>query len=150
MACAQGDPPAIPFIVTSLSWNVNGLNRKFWDFLGYLRLNNFPLIIKLQETHSCPEMALFWASKLGSYFCYFSHGTRASCGTALFIHKSLPFTVTQELCDINGRYVILKGFLSGLSITIGSIYAPSDTARNREFFFDQFTLFIWRFQFCFR
>ena len=131
------DPTSMSFFLECFSWNVNGLVQKFGDFLGILRLYNFPKIVCLQEIHSSHDLALLWGSRLGSYFCYFSHGTTASCGTAILVHRSLPFSILQEICDTNGRFVILKGFLSGMQVTIGSIYAPSDTSRNREIFFDE-------------
>ena len=119
------------------SWNVNGLNQKFGEFLAFLEFLQFPKLVCLQETHSSHQMAMVWATKLGEYFCYFSHGTTASRGTAIFVHRSLSFNVIQEISDTQGRYVILKGFLSSAQITLGSIYAPSDTARSREIFFDE-------------
>ena len=33
--------------------------------------------------------------------------------------------------------MILKGFLGGEQVTVGSIYAPSDTSENRRIFFDE-------------
>ena len=119
------------------SWNVNGLAGKFWNFLGVLRLLNFPKIVCLQETHSSGKLSMLWGTQIGDYFGYFSHGNTSSRGVAIFIHRSLPFQVLHEMLDVQGRYVILKGFLYNMPVTIGSIYAPSDTAANRRVFFDE-------------
>ena len=43
----------------------------------------------------------------------------------------------QEIIDIQGRYVILKGVMYGCHVTVASVYAPSDTAENRDIFFDE-------------
>ena len=119
------------------SWNVNGLARKFWDFLGMLRLNNFPKVVCIQETHSSHDLSVKWNLNLSMYYCYFSHGTTSSCGTGLLIHRSLEFQVLEEILDTNGRYVIIKGFLYGVQVTFASIYAPSDLPGNREILFDE-------------
>lgn len=124
-------------LIQALSWNANGLKQKFGNFLAFLQLVNYPKIVSIQETHSTLDLSILWASQLNNYFCYFSHGTSASKGTAIFIHRSLPFNILQEIHDTQGRYVILKGFLCNMQVTIGTIYAPSDSARNREIFFDE-------------
>ena len=132
------DDPASDFYdLDILSWNINGMARKFWDFVGFMRINNFPKIICIQETHSSPDLSIGWSANFGEYFCYYSHGTTASRGTAIFLHRSLDFQILQEIIDTRGRYVILKGFLYGMPVTFGSIYAPSDTAANRNLFFDE-------------
>ena len=130
-------PASTNLIFEVLSWNINGLKSKFWDCLGLMRLAGFPKIICLQETHSSHDLSLLWGSNLGDYYCYFSHGSTASRGVAIFVHRSLDFQIIQEICDTQGRYIILKGFLCGMQMTIGSIYAPSDTSKNRELFFDE-------------
>ena len=71
------------------------------------------------------------------YYCYFSHGNTKSRGTCVLINRSLEFQVLQEIIDTQGRYVVLKGFLYGMQVSIASVYAPSDSARNRDIFFDE-------------
>ena len=131
------DSPQNFFDFQVFSWNVNGLVQKFLDFLAFIKFLQFPKIICLQETHSSHDLAILWASQLGDYFCYFSHGTTASRGTAVLVHRSMSFNILQEICDTQGRYTIVKGFLGKAQVTIGSLYAPSDTTRNREIFFDE-------------
>ena len=94
-------------------------------------------MVFLQETHSSDVGSMKWATQLSQYFCYFSHGTTASRGTAVLVHKRLVFDVLQDICDTQGRYVILKGYLFGNLVTFGSIYAPADGARERDIFFDE-------------
>ena len=79
--CGLGD-------IEVFSWNVNGLVQKFDDLLGFLQLLQYPKIVALQETHGTVEKSIVWASKLVNYFCYFNHGTSASRGTAVFLHRS--------------------------------------------------------------
>ena len=119
------------------SWNINGLATKFWDLKGVLRLAGFPKIVCLQEIHSSLNLSMLWSLELSEYYCYYSHFNTKSRGTAIFVHRSLQFQVIQEILDTQGRYVILKGFLFGMLVTFGSIYAPSDTASNRKVFFDE-------------
>ena len=105
--------------------------------MGVLRLHNFPKIVLLQELHSSHDLSVLWSSKLSMYNCYFSHYTTASRGTGLLIHRSVDFNILQEIIDIQGRYVILKGVMYGCHVTVASVYAPSDTAENRDIFFDE-------------
>lgn len=127
--------------VSHLSWNCNGLGksgkgRKFNDFIVFLEALGYPLLVFLQETHGTDELVRMWRKSLSQYFCYFSNYSSNSCGTAVLVHKSLSFQVIHEILDTDGRYVILKGFLYGKMVTLGSIYAPADCAASRVEFFD--------------
>ena len=96
-----------------------------------------PDIICLQETHSDDYFSKLFTKSFLDYHTFFSHGTSASRGVAMFIKKSLHFKIYQELVDTDGRYIFLKGSLNKKFFTIGCIYAPSDKANTRKLFFDK-------------
>ena len=125
------------FQVTSMSWNVNGLGgSRFEEFKVALSLHNHPKIVCLQETHSKNVNTIKnWANELSIYNCYFNHGDGRNNGTAILIHKSLPFKLLLEIQDWQeGRFTILKGTLLNELVTICSIYAPVQDNEKAWFF----------------
>lgn len=46
-------------------------------------------------------------------------------GVAILFSKNVPFTLTQEIKDPHGRYLLLKGYIGPLLYTLLSYYAPN-------------------------
>ena len=125
------------FKITFLSWNVNGLGSdRFSEFLQSIEFHNFPKIICLQETHSKnADTIRNWSIGLSQYHCFFNHGDGSNRGTAILIHKSLPFKLLLEIQDWEeGRFTIIKGKLHNSLVTIVSVYAPIPDSDKPWFF----------------
>ena len=127
------------YAVTFASWNVNGLGSNRYDeLLAILEIHNFPKIVCLQETHSKNrDVIQSWANGLKMYSCYFNNGDGRNRGTAVLIHKSIPFKLLMEIQDWQeGRFTILKGRLFNNLVTIASIYAPVED-KDKPWFFER-------------
>lgn len=48
-----------------------------------------------------------------------------SRGTAILIHKDVPFSVSSSILDPNGRYVMVFGTLYNTALALVNIYAPN-------------------------
>lgn len=78
----------------------------------------------LQETHlSDIEHQKLKRDWVGQVF--FSSYTTQKRGTAILIHKNLPFLLKEQLSDTEGRFILIKGTLYGREITLMNIYAPN-------------------------
>lgn len=90
--------------------------------MSFLKRENVHVAL-LQETHLSPQEHLKlkrdWVSQVFS-----SSFTSKSRGVAVLIHKHLPLTVDQTICDKSGRYVSLKGTLGGQAVSFLNIYFP--------------------------
>lgn len=56
---------------------------------------------------------------------YHSNFSARARGTAILIHRSIPFELANVLSDPNGRYVLITGKLRDVPIVMASIYAPN-------------------------
>lgn len=56
---------------------------------------------------------------------YHSKFSARARGSAIFIHRSVLFELTDVVSDPNGRYVIITGKLRDVSVIMASIYAPN-------------------------
>ena len=101
-----------------VSWNVKTKNspvkrNKVFNHLTHLNTK----IAFLQETHLLPSDHL----KLRrGWVCQIFHSSFSSKarGVAILIHKSVPFSVTNVVSDINGRYVIITGKIGGHNLIL--------------------------------
>ena len=128
-------------VISALSWNVNGLvskkrilngNKPKYEHLHYILEHfKFPKIVFLQETHLYrAEMLREWENTFKEYKCYFNFGEFNSRGTAIFIHKSIPFTCQGVIQDRKGRCSIVKGIMYGERVSLVSVYAPHGDGRK--------------------
>lgn len=81
-------------------------------------------IIFLQETHiKQTAKALLnphWAAQI--YQSNFSNKTR---GVAIIIKKNVPFIHKQTISDKYGRYIIVRGEINAVPITLVNLYGPN-------------------------
>lgn len=94
-----------------VSWNVNGLNnpvktKRVLDHLQHMETG----IAFLQETHLRTldhfRIRKGWVGQM-----FHSNFHSKSRGTAILIHKDVPFSVSSSISDPNGRYVMVSGTL---------------------------------------
>lgn len=92
-----------------ITFNVRGLGNpiKRKRVLTFLSLI---LILILQETHLSNDehkkLKKDWVGQV-----YFSSFTSNERGTALLIHKKLPFIFKEQSNDCEGRYILIRGTL---------------------------------------
>ena len=61
---------------------------------------------------------------------YFSSYMTNSTGTAILIHKNIPFILEHVEYDSKGRFVLISGLILGRNITVGNVYAPNIDCPN--------------------
>lgn len=81
-------------------------------------------IALLQETHlrnaDVNRMHRSWVGKV-----FHSKFNSKARGTAILLHKNIPFETREIIADSNGRYIIVSGLLFNKPLTLASIYAPN-------------------------
>ncbi len=117
-----------------LSLNAKGMNtwlkrQKIWSYLQQLKSD----IIFLQETHLKNNHVNYlkrgWVGQV-----FHSQFNAKARGTAILIHKDIPFQAKEVVTDNNGRYVIVSGQLFASLVIMINIYAPNYDDGN---FFDK-------------
>lgn len=78
----------------------------------------------LQETHLPRSDTTTFASSWGTNRYFANYSTYAR-GTAILIHKRLPFSLHYLYNDPAGRYTIVTGKLLDHILTFTSVYAPN-------------------------
>lgn len=121
-----------PSILTWISWSVRGLNngRKCRHILSYLQRHSVDIAC-LQETHLPVSTNTKFAQSWGQH-SFFANYCNCARGTAVIIHKRVPFKCHAVFNDNDGRYTIVSGQILDHDITIVSVYAPNTD--SPEFF----------------
>lgn len=107
------------------SFNCKGLNNpiKRSKVLHHLQQLGARVIF-LQETHlknlDHLKLKKSWVGHI--YHSSFSGRAR---GTAIILHKSVPFVLDQTIPDSNGRYIIVTGTILDLRVAFVNVYAPN-------------------------
>ena len=113
---------AIPFRI--LSVNARGvadpLKRR--ALFNHHRCNADILI--LQETHSSEKTEEIWTNEWGGT-AYYSHGTTAARGIAVFVVRNPQFKILNVDRDKDGRTIIFDIEENDQYITIAAVYAPN-------------------------
>ena len=94
--------------LTFISNNVRGLlnKNKRLKTINYLKSKLTDGIIFLQETHSSVNNEIQWKNKLNTQ-SFFSHGKSNPCGVLTAYYGSKNFILRNQLCDKEGRILIL-------------------------------------------
>lgn len=123
-----------PIDIKCLSVNIRGLNKslKRRSVFRWLHHQNCSFVF-LQETYSSKECENFWQAEWGGE-TFFSHGTNHSKGTMILINPKIKCKVEKNICDKNGRYIILDTVLANTRIILVNIYAPNDVNQQVSFF----------------
>ena len=106
------------------SWNVRGLQKpaKRSALLSFLK-NQDVSIAFLQETHledkDNVKMQRGWVGQV-----FATSYSSFSRGVAILISKKLMFRPLDCVTDSQGRYVIVKGILTGKEVTFMNLYCP--------------------------
>ena len=117
--------------VSLVSLNVNGLNtpRKRDKVMTKLKRDGAQ-IVYLQETH-LTKLEHDKLKKYGfrnTYSSWFKNGPRR--GVTIMISNQVQFKFEKEIRDGEGRYIIVKGMLDNVMVTLVNIYAPPDCDKH--------------------
>ena len=117
--------------------NVNAMNNliKRGKVLTKFRKEEMQVIF-LQETHlSSQEHEKFKRYGYNNTF-YSSFKQSHRRGVATLIKNSVKFETSKEMCDREGRYVVVKGKMEGQMVTLINVYVPPDSDKTffRELF----------------
>ena len=108
-----------------ISYNINGILNpaKRSKILSKMKKENAQIVF-LQETHlnaaENEKLKRMGFSKV--YYSYYRTGHRR--GVAILISHKIPFELTSEIKDKEGRYILISGNIDGNPITLLNVYAP--------------------------
>ncbi len=122
-----------------MTFNIRGLDhpinhKRVLTFLKRKRLK-----LSFCRKHICPVGNIKKLKKVWVGQVNFSSFTIKRRGTALLIHKNLPFIFKGQHNDLEGRYVLICGMLYGWEVTFLNIRAPNED--SPKFMIDNITLF---------
>lgn len=111
--------------ITFVSWNVRGLGHVLKRAKVFSHLKSLSAdFLFLQETVITPSRAKLlkcsWANQI--YQSTFSSNSR---GVAILIRKTIQFRHISTLCDPNGRYILVTGYLYSFHLTLLNVYGPN-------------------------
>ena len=117
------------------SLNARGLNKavKRKSVFDWATRNRFD-ILYLQETFSTKDVESQWRKEWGGHIIY-AHGTNHSKGTMVLFKPDFDGRIISEICDINGRYIIVKLEMNEQKFTMLNIYVPSKEHEKITFFY---------------
>ena len=78
----------------------------------------------MQEAHCTEKSSEIWAAEWG-YTALFSSLTSNKVGVAVLFNNNFPFKILRQLCDKEGRYIIVDMEVGELTLTLCNIYAPN-------------------------
>ena len=114
-----------------VSLNVNGLNNpiKRSKVITKFKKEKIQMIF-LQETHLSKEEHEK-LKKCGYKNTFYSSFNKQSNrrGVAILISNGVKFEMNKEICDKEGRYIVVKGKLEDQVVTLINVYAPPDSGK---------------------
>ena len=113
-------------ILNLLTWNCHGLGHAIqWKKICVLKKEKANITL-LKKRHTCVMVNLLNSAELGweRWISRLSNQTN-SRGTAILIHKHVPFIIDKNISDLEGRFILITGSLYGQPIAILNIYAPN-------------------------
>ena len=116
--------------ITISSPNVRGLGNKEKrrEVFQWLRKKNYSIYM-LQETHCTERSSGTWAAEWG-YTAFFSGLASNKAGVAILLNNNFTFNVLKQICNKEGRYIIIDLEVDELTLTICNIYAPNKDDPN--------------------
>ena len=78
----------------------------------------------LQEAHCTEKSSEIWAAEWG-YTALFSSLASNKVGVTVLFNNNFPFKILRQLCDKEGRYIIVDLEVGELTLTLCNIYAPN-------------------------
>ena len=91
--------------ISSLNVRSLGNNEKRREIFQWLRKKKFSIYM-LQEVHCIERSFETWAAEWG-YTAFFSGITGNKAGVAILFNNDFAFKVLRQMCDKEGRYIII-------------------------------------------
>ena len=122
-----GNMASLNSYLSIFSLNVNGLNAPIKCHRGadWIKRHD-PSIYCLQETHFEPKDTSRLKVK-GWRTIFYANGLQKKAGVAILIPDRLDFKLKTVVRDTEGHYIIPKGRIQQVDMTIINIYAVLDT-----------------------
>ena len=121
-----------------VSFNARGLGcdkkrKKVFTMLEKQTSNN--AVFFIQKSHSDRDVEKFWQKQWNGRIFY-SHGTTSSRGVFIIaLRNNLEFKLlSPEICDHQGRYIILNIEIMGSPFTLNNYYSPNNYSDQLKFF----------------
>ena len=118
-----------------ISLNVNGIcdNTKRQIIFHWLKQQNSHICF-IQETH-CHDTfgANNWSAEWGGK-CFWSLGTSLARGVAILFQEKLDIKISNEIVDINGRYIYITIEVDECKVNLLNVYAPNNGNERVRFF----------------
>ena len=111
--------------ITISTLNVRGLvsNEKRREVFHWLEKKKYSIYM-LQEAHCTEKSSEVWAAEWG-YTTLFSSLASNKVGVAILFNNNFSFKIMRQLCDKEGRYIIVDLEVGELTLTLCNIYAPN-------------------------
>lgn len=111
-------------LIKVITYNVNGLGNpiKRSKIMAKLKREEIDVAL-LQETHLSNlehEKLVRW--RFNQYSSSYRQGSKR--GVVILISKKLNFECIYEKKDLDGRFVLVQGYLQGALVTFLNVYAP--------------------------
>ncbi len=111
--------------ITFTTWNCRGMGRALKRGKVFLHLKSLSSdIVFLQETHIKPSeqkrLRSTWVSQV--YQSTFSSKAR---GVAILVRRTVPFVFKTQITDSGGRFILVTGTISSITLVLLNIYAPN-------------------------
>ena len=117
-----------------IALNARGLNeinkqRKLFKWASDQKIDVF----LIQETHlTNDKINKFDFTWNGDGF--HSFGTPFSRGVSILLRKDIEYKLIDKLLDCNGRYLLLKVLIQGITYVFVNVYAPNDSIKQEAHF----------------
>ena len=116
------------------SLNVRGINMniKRNAIFTWAKEKGFDILF-LQECYCSTEIENIWQQEWDGKIT-FAHGSMHSRGTTILFSNKLDYSLIEEVCDMDGRYVICKIEVQGELYFCLNLYAPNSMVEKQIFF----------------
>ena len=84
----------------------------------------------LQECYCDAVSSSKWTTEWGEE-CYFSNGSKDSCGTMILFQKSFEFNIKEVKIDILGRFIFIKIIIEEESFLLLNIYGRTKLSEKQ-------------------
>ena len=92
-------------------------------YFNFIKKNNFD-VCYIQESYSSIECEKIWRDEWGGHMV-FSHGSAHSKGTLILFKPNFDINIHSEVCDEDGRYIILNVDIQDINYCLINIYSPN-------------------------
>ena len=114
------------------SQNVRGMRDKKKREKLYHRFRDKGDIIFVQESHCTSADEIMWENEWNGDV-YFSNGSSNSKGVMILVSNRIEFECKNVICDSEGRFILMRCVIKGLSIVLCNIYAPNQEGDHHSF-----------------